>query len=70
MAGAPFFRMQEYKRYHLSLHKPEGPRRVSRSATKWLELKTMGIRNCMRKSQNSSQNSCEYGNGILGSIKR
>jgi hypothetical protein len=52
------FRMQEQNSCgNLTLHKPDGTRRVGRPALKWLldsvkeDLNTMGIRNRRRKSQ-------------------
>jgi hypothetical protein len=46
----------------LTLHKPEGTGRVSRLAVRWLDsveenLKTIGVRNWRRKSQDRDQES-------------
>ena len=55
------FRMQEKKPCRkLTLHKPEGTRRVDRPAVGWLDsgeedLKTMGLMNWRRKSQDRVQ---------------
>jgi hypothetical protein len=54
------FRMQEQNPCRkLTLCKPEGTRRVSRSAIRWLQsvedLKTMGVRNWRRKSHDRDQ---------------
>jgi hypothetical protein len=55
------FRMQEQKPSRkLTLQKPDGTRRVGRPAIRWLnsveeDLKTMGVRNWRRKSQDREQ---------------
>jgi hypothetical protein len=60
LLGHPF-RMQEQNPCRkLTLHKPEGTRRVNRPASRWLDsieeaLKIMGIRNWRRKSLDRDQ---------------
>jgi hypothetical protein len=55
------FRMQEQGPYRkLTLHKPEGTRRVGRPATRWLDsseedLTTTGVRGLSRKSRDRNQ---------------
>jgi hypothetical protein len=55
------FRMQEQNSYRkLTLHNPEGTRRIGRPAVRWLDsaeedLKTLGVRNWRRKSQDPDQ---------------
>jgi hypothetical protein len=55
------FRMQEQNPFRqLTLHKPEGTRRVGRPAIRWLDsveedMKTMGFRNWKQKSQDRDQ---------------
>jgi len=55
------FRMQEQNPCRkLTLHKPEGTRRVGRPAIRWLDsieedLKIMGVRNWRRKTQDRDQ---------------
>jgi hypothetical protein len=54
------FRMQELSRCRkLTLHKPEGTRRVGRPAIRWMDsvedLETVGVRYWRRKSQDRDQ---------------